>query len=62
MLIVRITELNMLLDNVMTLYVPSCPVTQTDDADINSIGHRLYLVEAWKITEKLKEVCLVEVR
>lgn len=59
---VRVTELNMLPDNVMTLYVPSCRVPQTDDAGINSVGHRLYLVEAWEIIEKLNEAYLVEVR
>ena len=46
MSMVRVTKLNMLPDNVMTLYIYSCRVLQTDDVGINSVGHLLYLVEA----------------
>ena len=59
---VRVTKLNILLDNVMTLYVSSYQVPQTDDAGINSAGHRLYLVEAWQIIKKLYEAYLVKVK
>ena len=59
---VHVTELNMLPDSVMKLYVLSYRMPQTGDTSINFVDDQHYLVKSWRKIEKLNEAYLIEVR